>query len=127
MEFIFEQAASVDGFAAFASAGGVTALDHEAGNQAVEDGVIVVAIEAELEEVAGREGGLFGEEFEEDVACGGGEKDLSGGLRLEIVERTHCEEIPWEEVVRQQCAQRNILEEPVGSRIALGLVLQMIN
>lgn len=89
MEFIFEQAARVSGFAAFASAGGITALDHEAGYQAVEDGVVVVAIEAELEEVAGREGGLFGEEVEEDVACGGSKKDLRGRLRLEIVERTH--------------------------------------
>lgn len=98
MEFIFEQATRVNGFAAFASAGGITTLNDEAGYQAVEDGVVVVAIEAELEEVAGRQWGLFGEEVEEDVACGGGEKDLRSGLRLEIVERTHCEEISREGV-----------------------------
>lgn len=99
MEFIFEQAARIDGFAAFARASRITALDHEAGNQAVEDSVVIVAIEAKLEEVAGCEGGLFGEEVEEDVTCGGGEKDLRGGLWLEIVERTHYERAPWEGVV----------------------------
>lgn len=90
MELIFKKAPRVDGFAAFTSSGGITALDYEARYQAVEDGVIVVAIKAELEEIARCEGGLFGEEFEEDVTCGSGEKDLRGGLRLEIVKRTHC-------------------------------------
>ena len=92
MELIFEEATRVDGFATFSSAGGITTLDDEARDQAVEDGVVKVAIQAELEEVAGCEGGLFGEEVEEDVARGGGEKDLRSGLGLEIIERTHCEE-----------------------------------
>ncbi len=55
-----------------ACAGGVAALQDEAWDEAVEDGVVVVSIEAVLEEGPGGEGGLFGKEFEEEVAgCGG--------------------------------------------------------
>ena len=59
----------------------------------MEDGVVVVAIEAELQEVAGGEGRLFGEELEEDVACGGGEEDLGGRLGFEVVESAHVGEV----------------------------------
>lgn len=62
----------VCGFPAMACAGGVAALQDEAWDEAVEDGVVVVSIEAVLEEGPGGEGGLFGKEFEEEVAgCGG--------------------------------------------------------
>lgn len=56
----------------------------------MEDGISVVAIEAELQEVAGAEGRLGGEEVQEDVAGGGGKEDLGGGLGFEVVESAHC-------------------------------------
>ncbi len=49
---------------AIACGGGVAALEDEVGDEAVEEGVGVVAVEAVLEEGAGGEGGLAGEEFE---------------------------------------------------------------
>ena len=52
MELIFKEPTRVHGFSTFARASGVTALDNKAGNQTMEDGVVVVAIEAQLEEVA---------------------------------------------------------------------------
>ena len=73
-------------FAAGTGAGGVAALDDERGDEAVEDGAGVVAVEAVLEEVAGGEWGLGGEELEEDIAGGGLEEDFGGGLRLEVVD-----------------------------------------
>ena len=76
-------------FAAGAGASGVAALDDEIGNQAVEDGAGVVAVEAVLEEVAGGERGLRGEELEENVAGGGLEEDFGGGLGLEVVDGCH--------------------------------------
>ena len=45
-------------------AGGVTALDEEGLDDAVEDGAIVVALEAELYEVAGRLRGLLGPQLD---------------------------------------------------------------
>lgn len=89
MEFIFEEAAGVDCLSAIASAGRIAALNDEAWDEAVEDSVIVVAIKAKLEKIAGCDGSLFGEEVEENITCGGGEEDLSRGLGLEVVESTH--------------------------------------
>ena len=78
MHFIVEAVAAVDdALAACAGAGGVAALDDEARDEAVEDGAVVVAVEAVLEEVAGGEGGLLGEELEGEVA-GGGCEDYFG-------------------------------------------------
>ena len=48
----------------------------------MEDGVVVVAVEAVLEEVAGGERGLFGEEFEREVAECGLEDHFGSGLGL---------------------------------------------
>lgn len=50
VEFIFELAAE-DGLAAAAGAGGVAALDHEVGDDAVEDDVVVFAGVGEAGEV----------------------------------------------------------------------------
>lgn len=66
MDFVGEGRA-VDGGAASAGAGGVAALDHEAGDYSVEDGVGVVAAGDEGGEVlAGLEGvrGLFSKDEE---------------------------------------------------------------
>ena len=71
VELILERFAVVDGAdAARAGSCGIAALDNEAGDEAVEDGVGVVAVEAVLEEVASCEGGLLAEEFELEVARG---------------------------------------------------------
>ena len=96
MRFIFERrswaAVLVEErrFPAMAGASWVTALEDETGDQAVEDSAGVVAVEAVLEEGAGGERGLFGEEFEEEVAGGRGEEDFGGGLGLEVVDGCHC-------------------------------------
>lgn len=61
----------IDRFAPFARCRRIPALDDETGHEAVEQGAVVVAIEAVLEEVAAGEGGLLGEELEEEIAgCG---------------------------------------------------------
>lgn len=86
MEFIFEGLAGVDAFATFARVGRVATLEDKIGYKTVKERAGVVAIETVLEEGAGCEGGLFGEEFEKDVAGGGGEKNFGGGLRLKIVD-----------------------------------------
>jgi len=88
-----ECAAIVDGFAARPGAGGVAALEDKAGDEAVEDGVVVVAVEGVLEEVAAGERDLLGPELEGDVAAGGVEDAGGGGLRFEVVEGRHCGQI----------------------------------
>lgn len=60
-------------------AGGVAALEDEVGDEPVEDGRVVVAIEAELEEVAGCEWGLGGPELDVEVAVGGFEDYFGTG------------------------------------------------
>lgn len=70
-------------------------MNDETGDEAVKDSVVVIAIEAELEEVTGGDGRLFGEEVEEDIAGRSGEENLSGGLRLEVVKGTHGEGALW--------------------------------
>jgi hypothetical protein len=53
MEFILEWVAVIQGaLASCASASRIAALDNEARYKAVEDGAVVVAVEAVLEEVA---------------------------------------------------------------------------
>lgn len=90
MDLVFETLAIVDrALAARASAGGIAALDDEAGYEAMEDSAIVVAVETVLQEVAGGERGLFGEEFEGKVARGGFEDEFGCGLGLEVVEGGH--------------------------------------
>lgn len=68
-------------------------MEDEAGDEAVEDGVVVVAVEGVLEEVAAGERDLLGPELEGDVAAGGVEDAGGRGLRLEVVERRHFEQI----------------------------------
>ena len=69
--------AAPDGFATGAVAEGVAALDHEFADDAVEDGVIVVAGFGVGDEVLDGFGGGFGEEAEVDIAIGG-VKDRGG-------------------------------------------------
>lgn len=61
----------VDRCAAGASARGIAGLDDKIGNNAVEGGVGVVAVEAVLEEVLAGERRLFGEEGDVDGSDGG--------------------------------------------------------
>ena len=103
MELILEDPTFflIDAFAAMPSACGVATLQNESWDKAVEYGVLVIAIEAVLNEVAGCEGGLFGEEFEREVAGSCGEEDFGCWLGLEIVESRHvCET----RVERRGCA-----------------------
>ena len=62
--------AAPDRFAASAVAEGVATLDHEFANDAVEDGVVVIAVFGVGDEVLDGFGGGFGEEAEVDVAVG---------------------------------------------------------
>lgn len=59
---------AIDGGAAAPRARGVAALDHEVGDDAVEDGVVVVAAAGELGEVLAGFGGVGGVEFDGDGA-----------------------------------------------------------
>lgn len=96
MEFILEGFAAVEcAFAAGAGACGVAALDDEAGDEAMEDGAVVVAVETVLEEVARGEGGLLCEEFKGEVAGGGAEDGFGGGLGFEVVEAGHGGRCCW--------------------------------
>jgi hypothetical protein len=79
VELVREQAARVDRFAAMAGAGGIAALQDETGNEPMEDRVIVVAVVAELKEVARRERSLLTPELELEVAEIGFENDLGAG------------------------------------------------
>ncbi len=45
---------------------GVSALDHEAGNDAVESDSVIEAFGGELLEILGVSGGVFGEELDDD-------------------------------------------------------------
>lgn len=94
MELILEGPTFVliDAFAAMPSACGVATLQDEAWDKAVEYRVLVVAIEAVLKEVARCKGGLFGEEFEGEVAGSCGEENLGCWLGLEVVESRHVGE-----------------------------------
>ena len=90
MEFVGEGRAIVAALAALAGARRVAALQDEAAHEAMEHGVVVVAIETQLQEVARRNGCLLGEELELEVAEGGVENELGRGIGLDVVRRTHC-------------------------------------
>jgi hypothetical protein len=79
MELIQKGLAPVDAFAARARASRVSTLDHEVLDDPVEDGLVVVALEAELDEVATRSGGFLAPEVDLDLAVVGGEDDF--GIR----------------------------------------------
>ena len=95
MELILEDPTLVvvDAFAAMPSACGVPTLENETGDKAVKDRLIVVAIEAVLEEVTRGQWGLLGEEFEREVAGSCGEEDFRCGLGLEVVESRHVVDV----------------------------------
>jgi hypothetical protein len=59
---LVDERLAVDALAARAAARGVAALDDEAGHEAVEADAVVVALEAELDEVAARQRTLLGPE-----------------------------------------------------------------
>ena len=89
MELVRKWLAIVAALPALAGARRVAALDDEALDQAVEDGVVVVAIEAQLQEVARGDGRLLGEELDFEVAGGRVQDDFGGRVWLEVVRRTH--------------------------------------
>ena len=91
MEFILEVILWIDAFPAFARIAWITALDDEARNEPVEDGVAVVAIETMLKKGAGGKRGLLGEEFECEGPGGGVEEEFGRGRGFEVVERGHRE------------------------------------
>ena len=95
MELILEDPTLVliDAFAAMPSACGVPALENETWDKAVEDRLIVVAIEAVLEEVARGEWGLLSKEFEGEVAGSCGKEDFGCGLGLKVVESRHVSNV----------------------------------
>lgn len=59
---------AVDGAAAAAGAGGVAALDHEVGDDAVEDGVVEVAAAGERRKVFASLGGVVGVQLDGERA-----------------------------------------------------------
>jgi hypothetical protein len=72
-----------------ARAGGVASLNKEVLDDAVEEGVVVVALEAELHEVARRLGGLLGPELDVERPCRRMYHHLPLRRRLEHVDRRH--------------------------------------
>lgn len=76
MELVGKEPAIVNCFTTVAGAGRVAALQDEVGDEPVEDGVNIVAINAELEEVAGGKRCLDGPELDVDVAIGSFENYL---------------------------------------------------
>src|SRR5271155_1925767 len=63
MEFVFENTVGSSCFTACALASGVAGLDDEVFDDAVEDDVVVVALETELDKGTACLWGFFGEEF----------------------------------------------------------------
>jgi hypothetical protein len=92
VELILEWLAIIYGAeTAGASASGITALDNEARYETMEDRADVVVVQAVLEEVARCERGLFGEEFEGEIAAGGLEDYFGGSKRKNMLVRAHVQ------------------------------------
>jgi hypothetical protein len=89
VELVGKGLAIVAALSALPRARGVAALQDEALDQAVEDGVVVVAIETQLQEVARRDGRLLGEELDLEIARGRVQDDFGRRVRLEVVRRGH--------------------------------------
>src|SRR5271154_4686330 len=89
MEFVFENAVGSSCFAACALASGVAGLEDEVFDDAVEDDVVVVALETELDKGTACLWGFFREEFNVQRAHGCFDEDASCGERLNVVLRRH--------------------------------------
>jgi hypothetical protein len=63
MKFVVEEPAIVNGLTALAGTGGITTLNDEARDKAVEYRAGEIAIEAELQKIPGCERGLFGKQL----------------------------------------------------------------
>jgi hypothetical protein len=74
-----------------ARAGGVASLNEEVLDDAVEEGAVVVALEAELHEVARRLGGLLGPQLDVERPCRRMYHHLPLRRRLQHVDRRHPE------------------------------------
>jgi hypothetical protein len=81
MKLIFE-GTSIDGLAPSSSASGITALYHEARNDSMEDGVIVVSLHAQLDEVPTSQRSLSRPQFYVKLTMTGVENDLASSWRL---------------------------------------------
>ena len=81
MELIFEML-TVDGLSSCACSCRISALDHEARNDPMEDAAIVVVIEAVLYEVTRGERGFSRPKFYLNFSMRGDEYDLGWGRRL---------------------------------------------
>lgn len=77
------------GTATCAGAGGVTTLDEEGLDDAVEDGAVVVALDAELDEVADGLGGFLGPELDVEWPHRRLHHHLPLRWRLQHVHRRH--------------------------------------
>lgn len=96
VELVGEDGA-VDAPAAGAGAGGIAALDEEGFDDAVEEGAVVVALEAELDEVADRLGRLLRPQLDVQGAVAGVDHHLPPCRRLQIVHARHlCLSPPME-------------------------------
>lgn len=81
VELVGEDGA-VDAPAAGTGAGGIAALDEEGFDDAVEEGAVVVALEAELDEVADRLGRLLRPQLDVQGAVAGVDHHLPPRRRL---------------------------------------------
>ena len=88
MELILE-ATTVDRFATVASASRVAALHHKVLDDAMEDGAVVVALEAQLHKVATRLGRLLGPQLDIQRTDRGVQYELAGGRWLGDVRTRH--------------------------------------
>src|SRR5918995_628417 len=74
---------------------GITALDHELGHDPVERKVVVEALAGERHEVVDGVGSQLGIEVHDDVALVGGDRDLVGGVVVDLVRRgSRHEDLP---------------------------------
>src|SRR5271170_7568844 len=89
MEFVFENTVGSSCFTACALASGVAGLDDKVFDDAVEDDVVVVALETELDKGTACLWGFFREEFNVQWAHGCFDEDASRGERLNVVLRRH--------------------------------------
>lgn len=73
-----------------AGGGGIAALNEEGLDNAMEDGVVVVTVEAELDEVPDGFGGLLRPELDVQRPAIGLQYHLPPRRRLQYVDRRHC-------------------------------------
>lgn len=105
VKFIRERL-SIDGLAAHARFGGVSALNHELGNHSVENGIVVISLQAKLDEILAGLGCLVGPELNLQLSLRRVKNDLAGRGRFLSVCLCHAAKVSDARVRKSKCPQK---------------------